>query len=46
MQNTYIAPEVVVQNSFGLENFLSVSPGGGTSELPGIGDIGGGGIFG
>lgn len=41
--NTYIAPEATVQNSLGLENFLSISPGAGGNETPGIGGIGGGG---
>jgi len=44
MQNsTYIAPEATVQNSLGLENFLSISPGAGGNETSGIGGIGGGG---
>ena len=44
MQNsTYIAPEALVQNSLGLENFLGVSVGGGNNELPGAG---GEGVFG
>lgn len=40
MMQTYIAPEALVQNSLGLENFLSVSVGGGPSELPGAGGAG------